>query len=116
MIAFAAFVFETDDAATVLSVKQSILEQVRATRNRLRHFPDNDLAIAPSGKTVFERSIRTAAIMLSFTLSVRLVVNDGKVGERALWYIVPIYTKLIHILSKLYYVSGIIYYRMSWRG
>ena len=67
MIAFTAFVVETVDAATVLSVKQSILEQVRATRNELRHFPDNDLTSAPSGKTVFERSISTAAIMLSFT-------------------------------------------------
>ncbi len=81
MIAFTAFVVETDDAATVRSVKQSILEQVRATRNGLRHFPDNDLTIAPSGKTALERSISTAAIMLSFTPSVRFVVNGGK-GSR----------------------------------
>jgi len=52
MIAFTAFVVETDDAATVLSVKQSILEQVRATRNGLRHFPDNDL----DDRTVWQNS------------------------------------------------------------
>ena len=55
MIAFTAFVVETDDAATVLSVKQSILEQVRATRNGLRHFPDNDL----DDRTVWQNSFGT---------------------------------------------------------
>ena len=80
MIAFAAFVVETDDAAAVPSVKQSIPEHVRATRNGLRHFLHNDLTIAPSGKTVFERSISTAAIMFSFTPSVRFVVNGSREG------------------------------------
>jgi len=55
MIAFTAFVVETDDAATVRSVKQSILEQVRATRNGLRHFSDNDL----DERTVWQNSFRT---------------------------------------------------------
>lgn len=92
MIAFAAFVVETDDAATILSVKQSILEQVRATRNGLRHFSDNDLTIAPSGKTVFERSISTAAMMLSLMPSLWFVVNDGNGGERVLYGILCLYT------------------------
>ncbi len=55
MIAFTAFIVETVDAATVLSVKQSILEQVRATRNGLRHFPDNDL----DDRTVWQNSFGT---------------------------------------------------------
>jgi len=52
MIAFTAFVVETDDAATVRSVKQSILEYVRATRKGLRHFSDND-------RTVWQNSFGT---------------------------------------------------------
>jgi|GEM_PF-1703356 len=55
MIAFTAFVVETDDAATVRSVKQSILKQVRATRNGLRHFSDNDL----DDRTVWQNSFGT---------------------------------------------------------
>jgi hypothetical protein len=43
MIAFASFIIEADNAATVLPVEQSVLEQMLATRNGLRHLPDNDL-------------------------------------------------------------------------
>lgn len=110
MIAFTAFVVETDDPATVLSVKQSILEQVWLPGTGSGTFQTTISTIAPSGKTVLERSISTAAIMLSFTPSLWFVVNDGNCGERgALWQIIPIYTKIINTLSSLYCVYGINY-------
>jgi hypothetical protein len=43
MIAFASFIIEADNAATVLAVEQSVLEQMLAPRNGLRHLPDNNL-------------------------------------------------------------------------
>jgi hypothetical protein len=43
MIAFAPFIVEADNAVTVLAVEQSVLEQMLAPRNGLRHVPDNDL-------------------------------------------------------------------------
>ncbi|AMD56755.1 hypothetical protein AWN88_00215 [Agrobacterium tumefaciens] len=45
MIAFAAFVVETDDAPTILAKKQSILEQVRATGNGFPHVPHDNRII-----------------------------------------------------------------------
>ena len=43
MIAFASFIVEADNTATVLAVEQSVLEQMLAPRNGLRHLPDNNL-------------------------------------------------------------------------
>ncbi len=91
MIAFTAFVVETDDASTVLFVKQSILEQLRATRNGLRHFSDNDLDDCTVWQNSLERSISTAAIMLSFMPSLWFVVDDGNGGERGLYGIFYLY-------------------------
>ncbi|MCC5670801.1 hypothetical protein LC653_45400 [Nostoc sp. CHAB 5784] len=84
MIAFAAFVVETDDAPTILAKKQSIVEEVRATGSRTFH-----TTIAPSGKTVFEHSTSTAAIMLSFTPSQHAVVKDANAASRLIWQQVP---------------------------
>ncbi|POG06640.1 hypothetical protein BGP85_21245 [Pseudomonas putida] len=55
MIAFAAFVVETDDAPTILAKKQSILEQVRATGNGFWHLPHDDL----DNRTIWQNSFRT---------------------------------------------------------
>jgi hypothetical protein len=43
MIAFATFIVEADNRSTVLAAEQSVLEQMLAPRNGLRHFPDNGL-------------------------------------------------------------------------
>ncbi len=69
----------------------------------------NDLDDRTVWQSSLERSISTVAIMLSFTPSFGLLSTAAKVAREALWYIVPIYTKLIHIISILYYVIGIIY-------
>lgn len=43
MIAFASFIVEADNTATVLAVEQSVLEQMLASRNGLRHLPNHNL-------------------------------------------------------------------------
>lgn len=43
MVAFATFIVEPNNAATVLAVEQSVLEEMRASRNGLRHLPNNNL-------------------------------------------------------------------------
>lgn len=102
MIAFTAFVVETDDPATVLSVKQSILEQVWLPGTGSGTFQTTISTIAPSGKTVLERSISTAAIMLSFTPSLWFVVSDGNGGERGLYGILYLYILYLYILYLIY--------------
>lgn len=54
MIAFAAFVVETDDTPTILAKEQSILEQVRATGNWFWHLPHDDL----DNRTIWQNSFR----------------------------------------------------------
>jgi len=43
MVALATFIVEPNDAATVLAVEQSVPEEMRASRNGLRHLPNNNL-------------------------------------------------------------------------
>ncbi len=43
MVALATFIVEPNNAATVLAVEQSVLEQMYASRNGLRHLPNNNL-------------------------------------------------------------------------
>lgn len=43
MIAFTSFIVEADNTAPVLAVEQSVLEQMHAPRNGLRHLPNNNL-------------------------------------------------------------------------
>lgn len=85
MIAFAAFVVETDDAPTILAKKQSILEQVRATGNGFWHLPHDDLDNRTIWQNSFERSTSTAAIMLSFMPSQHAVVKDANTALRLIW-------------------------------
>lgn len=77
MIAFAAFVVETDDTPAVLAIKQSILEHVGATGNGFWHLPHNDLDNRTVWQNSFERWTRIAAIVLSFMPSLRPVVKDS---------------------------------------
>ncbi|WP_367353613.1 hypothetical protein [Agrobacterium pusense] len=82
MIAFAAFVVETDDAPTILEKNSRYLNRcvLPGTGSRTFH-----TTIAPSGKTVFEHSTSTAAIMLSFTPSQHAVVKDANAASRLIW-------------------------------
>lgn len=86
MIAFAAFVVETDDAPTILAKKNSrYLNRCVLPGTGSGTFHTTISTIAPSGKTVFERSTSTAAIMLSFMPSQHAVVKDANAALRLIW-------------------------------
>ena len=84
MVALARYIVEPNDAATVLAVEESVLEEMRACRNGLRHLPNNNLDNYSIWQDSFDRWRMIAAFLMSFMPSPKPVFNhaNGRILSR----------------------------------